>query len=182
MDLENIKRGLRAEIKKRENEQYSTFQTNVREMCKDVLDKLEEQEALIKEMKDAAADIGFKWQEYDAGEDAWEDTHKGKWVKAEEPVIDLHDWNDVSNTKIPLNEEIFALLVDRQNPERLRPAVIVAKMVSAKSLTWTENKEGDALCYDIPIGNFHCCNGAEIKYWKYVNVPLKQVETSFGRK
>lgn len=80
MDLENIKRGLRAEIKKRENEQYSTFQTNVREMCKDVLDKLEEQEALINEMKEAAADMGLKWHEYDAGEDAWEDTHKGKWI------------------------------------------------------------------------------------------------------
>lgn len=45
--------------------------------------KLEEQESLIKEMKEAAARIGFKWQEYDAGEDAWEDEHKGRWVKAE---------------------------------------------------------------------------------------------------
>lgn len=81
MHIYDIKRGLRAEIKKRENEKYSTFQTNVREMCKDVLTKLEEQEALIKEMKEAAADIGFKWQDYDAGEDAWEDSHKGKWVK-----------------------------------------------------------------------------------------------------
>ena len=81
MDLDNIKRGLRAEIKKRENEQYLTFQTNIRDMCKDVLDKLEAQEALIKEMKDAAADIGLKWHDYDSGEDAWEDQHKGKWVK-----------------------------------------------------------------------------------------------------
>ncbi len=83
MDLENIKRGLRAEIKKRENEQYFTFQTNIREMCKDVLDKLEEQESLIKEMKEAASNIGFQWQDYDAGEDAWEDSHIGKWVKVE---------------------------------------------------------------------------------------------------
>ena len=52
MDLEEIKRGLRAEIKKRENEQYFTFQCNVRQMCKDVLAKLEEQESEIKE-KDA---------------------------------------------------------------------------------------------------------------------------------
>lgn len=81
MDIEEIKRGLRAEIKKRENEQYFTFQTNIREMCKDVLDKLEEQEALIRQMKEAAADIGLKWHDYDAGEDAWEDTHKGKWVR-----------------------------------------------------------------------------------------------------
>ena len=44
MDLEEIKRGLRAEIKKREKEQYLTFQCNVRQMCKDVLAKLEEQE------------------------------------------------------------------------------------------------------------------------------------------
>ena len=84
MDLDNIKRGLRAEIKKRENEQYFTFQCNVRQMCKDVLAKLEEQENLIKEMKEAAAAIGLEWHDYDAGEDAWEDKHKGKWVKAEE--------------------------------------------------------------------------------------------------
>ena len=49
MDLDDIKRGLRAEIKKRENEQYFTFQCNVRQMCKDVLAKLEEQESVIAE-------------------------------------------------------------------------------------------------------------------------------------
>lgn len=52
MDLDNIKRGLRAEIKKRENETYSTFQCNVRQMCKDVLAKLEEQESEIAELKE----------------------------------------------------------------------------------------------------------------------------------
>ena len=51
MDLDEIKRGLRAEIKKRENEQYFTFQCNVRQMCKDVLAKLEEQESEIAERK-----------------------------------------------------------------------------------------------------------------------------------
>lgn len=49
MDLDDIKRGLRAEIKKREKEQYVTFQCNVRQMCKDVLAKLEEQESEIAE-------------------------------------------------------------------------------------------------------------------------------------
>lgn len=82
MHIDDIKRGLRAEIKKRENEQYFTFQTNLREMCKDVLDKLEEYESLIQEMKEAAADIGLKWHDYDAGEDAWEDSHKSKWIKS----------------------------------------------------------------------------------------------------
>lgn len=52
MDLEDIKRGLRAEIKKRENEQYFTFQCNVRQMCKDVLAKLEEQESEIAELEE----------------------------------------------------------------------------------------------------------------------------------
>lgn len=52
MDLDEIKRGLRAEIKKRENEQYFTFQCNVRQMCKDVLAKLEEQESVIAELND----------------------------------------------------------------------------------------------------------------------------------
>lgn len=90
-----------------------------------------------------------------------------------EPMIDLHDWNDVSNTEIPLNKEIFALLEDRMDSKKLRPAIIVAKMMPAKRLTWTENKEGDVLCYDIAIGNFFNCNGADIKYWKHVNVPVR---------
>lgn len=92
------------------------------------------------------------------------------------------EWNDASNTKIPLNVEIFALLVDRQNPGKLRPAVIVAEMMPAKSLTWTESKEGDVLCYDDLVGSFHGCNGAQIKYWKHVNVPSNQAETPCGRK
>lgn len=95
-------------------------------------------------------------------------------------MIDLHDWNDVANTEIPLNQEIFSLLKDRQNPEKLRPAVIVAKMKPSKSLTWTESKEGDVLCYDIPEGNFHSCNGEKIKYLKHVNSPSEQAETSCG--
>ena len=53
MDLEDIKRGLRAEIKKRENETYATFQCNVRQMCKDVLAKLEEQESEIAKLKES---------------------------------------------------------------------------------------------------------------------------------
>lgn len=53
MDLDDIKRGLRAEIKKRENEQYATFQCNVRQMCKDVLAKLEDQESEISELKES---------------------------------------------------------------------------------------------------------------------------------
>ena len=88
-------------------------------------------------------------------------------------MIELFGWNDVSNTEIPLNQEIFALLEDRMDPEKLRPAVIVAKMMPAKRLTWTENKEGDVLCYDVPAGNFHCCNGNQIKYWKAVDFPKK---------
>lgn len=44
-----------------------------------LLAKLEGQDARIKEMEEAAADIGLKWKDYDAGEDAWEDQHKGKW-------------------------------------------------------------------------------------------------------
>ena len=53
MDLDEIKRGLRAEIKKRENEQYFTFQCNVRQMCKDVLAKLEEQESVIADLEES---------------------------------------------------------------------------------------------------------------------------------
>ena len=57
MDLYDIKLGLRAEIKKRENEQYATFQCNVRQMCKDVLAKLEEQESVIEENDKEIAEL-----------------------------------------------------------------------------------------------------------------------------
>ena len=57
MELEEIKRGLRAEIKKSENEQYFTFQCNVRQMCKDVLAKLEEQESVIAEKDKEIAEL-----------------------------------------------------------------------------------------------------------------------------
>lgn len=57
MDLDKIKRGLRAEIKKRESETYSTFQCNVRQMCKDVLAKLEEQESEIAEKDKEIAEL-----------------------------------------------------------------------------------------------------------------------------
>ena len=57
MELEEIKRGLRAEIKKRENEQYFTLQCNVRQMCKDVLAKLEEQESVIAEKDKEIAEL-----------------------------------------------------------------------------------------------------------------------------
>jgi len=103
----------------------------------------------------------------------WETPYEEQYGPKEETMIDLHDWNDVANTKIPLNEEIFALLEDRQKPEKLRPAVIVARMRPANRLTWTESKEGDVLCYDVPAGNFHSCNGAQIKYWKSVDIPQK---------
>lgn len=68
MDLDDIKRGLRAEIKKRENEQYATFQCNVRQMCKDVLSKLEEQESAIAELKTALKES--EEARYEAGADA----------------------------------------------------------------------------------------------------------------
>lgn len=65
MDLDDIKRGLRAEIKKRENEQYFTFQCNVRQMCKDVLAKLEEQESEIVELKEKLDLYKRGWAEND---------------------------------------------------------------------------------------------------------------------
>lgn len=63
MELDDIKRGLRAEINKRENEQYATFQCNVRQMCKDVLAKLEEQEQVIEELKEKRqiGELKDKW-------------------------------------------------------------------------------------------------------------------------
>ena len=57
MDLDDIKRDLRAEINKRKNEQYATFQCNVSQMCKDVLAKLEEQESVIAEKDKEIAEL-----------------------------------------------------------------------------------------------------------------------------
>ena len=57
MELEEIKRGLRAEIKKRENEHYFTFQCNVRQMCKDVLAIPGEQESVIAEKDKEIAEL-----------------------------------------------------------------------------------------------------------------------------
>ena len=95
-------------------------------------------------------------------------------------MIELFGWNDASNTEIPLNKEIFALLQDQADPEKLRPAVIVAKMMPARQLTWAEQMEGDVLCYDIPVAHFHCCNGAQIKYWKAVDIPQKLISAVCG--
>lgn len=72
MDLEEIKRGLRGEIKKRESEQYCTCETNIRQMCKDVLAKLEEQESAIAEkdaiIEEQAKEIKFMHQHCKLGE------------------------------------------------------------------------------------------------------------------
>ena len=64
MDLDDIKRGLRAEIKKRENEQYSTCQCNVRQMCKDVLAKLEEQESVLAEKDKKIQSLEYLCENY----------------------------------------------------------------------------------------------------------------------
>ena len=64
MDLEEIKRGLRAEINKRENEQYDTFQCNVSQMCKDVLAKLEEQESVIAEKDKKIQSLEYLCENY----------------------------------------------------------------------------------------------------------------------
>lgn len=32
-------------------------------------------------MASLTVNLGFKWHDYDAGEDAWEDEHKGRWVR-----------------------------------------------------------------------------------------------------
>ena len=64
MDLDEIKRGLRAEIKERENEQYDTFQCNVSQMCKDVLAKLEEQESVIAEKDKKIQSLEYLCENY----------------------------------------------------------------------------------------------------------------------
>lgn len=64
MDLDDIKRGLRAEINKRENEQYATFQCNVRQMCKDVLAKLEEQESVLAEKDKKIQSLEYLCENY----------------------------------------------------------------------------------------------------------------------
>ena len=64
MDLDEIKRGLRAEIKERENEQYDTFQCNVSQMCKDVLAKLEDHESVIAEKVKKTQSLEYLCENY----------------------------------------------------------------------------------------------------------------------
>ena len=64
MELEEIKRGLLAEINKRKNEQYATFQCNVSQMCKDVLAKLEEQESVIAEKDKKIQSLEYLCENY----------------------------------------------------------------------------------------------------------------------
>ena len=64
MDLDDIKRELRAEINKRKNEQYATFQCNVSQMCKDVLAKLEEQESVIAEKDKKIQSLEYLCENY----------------------------------------------------------------------------------------------------------------------
>lgn len=81
MDLDDIMRGLRAEIKKMENEKYLSFQCKARQMCKDVLAKLEEQESEIAELKVKLEDVhaaavdseGGRMKEFYFGRKRWYD-------------------------------------------------------------------------------------------------------------
>ena len=59
---------------------YNTMKNNFNNECDSHAADNERNEIRIKEMEDAASDIGLKWHDYDAGEDTWEDSHKGKWV------------------------------------------------------------------------------------------------------
>lgn len=59
---------------------YHTMKINFNNECDSHAADNERNDKRIKEMEDAASDIGLKWHDYDAGEDAWEDSHKGKWI------------------------------------------------------------------------------------------------------
>jgi hypothetical protein len=61
---------------------YHTMKINFNNECDSHAADNERYENRIKQMKDAASDIGLKWHDYDAGEDAWEDSHKSKWIKS----------------------------------------------------------------------------------------------------
>jgi hypothetical protein len=45
--------------------------------------ELKEENAELKEQKEML-EKGYVWHDYDAGEDCYEDTHEGKWVKRDE--------------------------------------------------------------------------------------------------
>lgn len=80
--------------------------------------------------------------------------------------IVTNGWNNIQKYAPPLNKEIFILTEDDLNP-----FVAICRMAPANKLTWTVNKEGMVLCYDIPCGGFHSCNGSKIRYWKEIDRP-----------
>lgn len=109
MDLDNIKRGLRAEIKKRENEQYLTFQCNVRQMCKDDLAKLEEQESEIAELKaqkaQAEDDCAY-WKNLAQKRNLTQPPDRAKDNKMKNMIETKHDLLTTKYTKV-LEEKDF---------------------------------------------------------------------------
>jgi len=51
MDIEQVKRGLRYEIQKRQGQTYGTCETNIRQMCIDCLSTITELETELNKLK-----------------------------------------------------------------------------------------------------------------------------------
>jgi hypothetical protein len=52
--------------------------------------ELQEENAELKEQKEML-EKGYVWHDYDAGEDCYEDTHEGKWVKRDEQLTNAKE-------------------------------------------------------------------------------------------
>lgn len=63
-----------------ENKFTLTGHIVVSSLCKSAVERIEELEEMLEKVKEGK----LKWVDYDAGEDAYEDTHKGHWEEVGE--------------------------------------------------------------------------------------------------
>jgi hypothetical protein len=74
------------EIICKENAELEKVNTALRQdwdVMKSTITDYEKENAELKEQKEML-EKGYVWHDYDAGEDCYEDTHEGKWVKRDE--------------------------------------------------------------------------------------------------
>ena len=75
-----IKDALLKCAKENENKFTSIGHIVVSSLCKSAVERIEELEEILEKVKEGK----LKWVDYDAGEDAYEDTHEGHWEEVGE--------------------------------------------------------------------------------------------------
>lgn len=75
-----IKSALLKCAEENENKFTLTGHMVISSLCKSAVERIEELEEMLEKVKEGK----LKWVDYDAGEDAYEDTHEGHWEEVGE--------------------------------------------------------------------------------------------------